>query len=155
MAGNKYDGNGTTFKAGNGSAQKAGINTISCGGYSISVIDDSDLGNTAVLTKILANLRDHSDITLNIDFAALGKVHFAGKKECVIGFPQVGGSLTFWGGISSVANSTFQNLQSPTCDITITVTNLNDAGEETPPVLEIGEDEIYGAVTPPETPPEG
>lgn len=138
MAGKKFDGNGTKIK---GAADfTAGINSIGVPGWSKTEIDDSDLSNVDVMTAILATLKKYNAATFNIDFAAAGQLASEeGNQEWTITFPKSKGTLTFWGQIQAVADSSFVNNESPTRDVTITLTNLNATGVETKPVLTISE----------------
>jgi hypothetical protein len=108
--------------------------TITVPGWAKEVLSRTTLANTAYKTKQVATLKEVSDfaITKEYDPADLNDVS-EDNVEIVITFP-TGGTVTFWGTASQWSEPEVGVDGELEHSLTITPTNLNDAGTETGPV---------------------
>lgn len=99
------------------------------------VKDVTVLANTGVRTKKLSVLKDFADVMVTIEYDPAVTLMLT-NNECVATLPDSGGSVTFWGQISKVGASEYDEAgddDQPLQEITITLTNLNDSNVETAP----------------------
>jgi len=128
----KFDGNGTLIKFGTGSDLK--VNTITMPGWTKDEIDDTNLGNAAVMTAFLSNLKKYNDMVVNAD---LGESITEGNQLVTITFPDSRGTFVCWADLKSIGDVSFANKTSPACDYTLLLTNRNATDVETAPVLTV------------------
>lgn len=136
-----FDGNGSKLKQ--GSTVIGGIvRFTTIPGWTRTEIDDTELANTAVETVVLGNLKKYNQLAFDLKFGNSGEISDT-NAEYTIQFSD-GSTLVFWGQLQSLGDASAENSSGVTRSCTMTLTNLNASGVETPPVLTIG-----GGSTPP------
>ena len=129
-----FDGNGAKLKK--GSTVLGGIvRFTTVPGWTRTEIDDTELGNSAVETVVLGNLKKYNQVAFDLKFAASGNISDE-NKEYTIEFGD-GSKLVFWGQLQSLGDASAESNSGVTRSCAITVTNLNASGAETAPVLTI------------------
>ena len=131
-----FDGNGSKLKQ--GSTVIGGIvRFTTIPGWSKTEIDDTELANTAVETVVLGNLKKYNQVGFDLKFANSGEFSsLEGNKEWTIEFSD-GSTLVFWGQLQALGDASAENNSGVTRSCTMTLTNLNESGVETAPVLTI------------------
>lgn len=127
-----FDGNGCKLKK--ASVEIGGITKLLVPGWGKQEGPDSELANVNVHTDILYHLKKYNNLTITIKFSNQSELT-EGNAEYTIEFPGNVGSLTIWMDLKSVGDASFENDTGVTLDLTFLVTNLNDEGVETAPVL--------------------
>lgn len=135
----KMDGNGTTIKIGESTTAAVGVNTIGVPGFTRQEIAAANLDTTGFIPKVLAKLKDAGDFTVNVDMTADSAFrNMTDNSQLTITFPDSAGSIVLYGSVKSVSEAKWNNGESPTVDVGITVTNLTSAGAKTDPVVTYG-----------------
>lgn len=135
----KMDGNGTTIKIGESTTAAVGVNTIGVPGFTRQEIAAANLDTTGFIPKVLAKLKDAGDFTLNVDFKSSAAFYgMTDNSKLTITFPDSAGTAVLYGSVKSVSEAKWNNGESPTVDVAITVTNLTSAGVKTDPVITLG-----------------
>lgn len=129
-----FDGNGCKLKK--GSVEIGGITKLTIPGWAKTELNDTELGNADVMTSVLGALKKYNDPTMTIKFSNQTEIT-EGNAEWTIEFPGTG-SLVIWMDLKSIGDASFENNAGVTVDLTFQVTNLNDAGAVTKPVLTLG-----------------
>ncbi|MBS1372059.1 MAG: hypothetical protein HPZ91_19115 [Lentisphaeria bacterium] len=129
-----FDGNGAKLKK--GGTEVGGITKLTVPGWSKTEIDDTELGNVEVMTAVLGTLKKYNDPTMTVKFSNQAEAT-EGNAKWTIEFPGTG-SLVIWMDLKSIGDASFENNTGVTADLTFQVTNLNEAGEVTKPVLTLG-----------------
>ena len=108
---------------------------ITLGGWSKEELDTTNLTNDEVKTAMLGKLKKYADVVFNLEFdpAVYGQIG-EGNKLTKIVIDSVG-SFDFWADVKQLGDIEFGIDELPVFDLTLTVTNLNDAGIETKPVF--------------------
>jgi len=129
-----FDGNGSKLKQ--GSTVIGGIvRFTTVPGWTRTEIDDTELANTAVETVVLGTLKKYNQLAFDLKFGNSGEISDA-NAEYTIEFSD-GSTLVFWGQLQSLGDAAAENSSGVTRSCTMTITNLNASGVETPPVLTI------------------
>jgi len=124
----KYDGHGVTLNS-------LKVIDVTLPGWVKQTYEVTLLANLTVKTKKSGALKEVNDITATVEYdpTVIGTLDTA-NKVWTLTWPNTGGSIAFWGELSAVGDVTLQEDTRATCQVTITVTNLNAAGVETAPV---------------------
>ena len=108
-----------------------GVISISGGGFTREMLDDTDLSNANWMTKVGASLRSMEDVTVEAKISASGFV----DENCRISLTAPGVTLSFWGQVSNSGSLNLAVNTGITKSITITPTNLDDSGNESAPTV--------------------
>ena len=108
---------------------------ITLGGWAKEEMDTTNLSNAEVKTAMLGKLKKYADVVFNLEFdpavySAVGE----GNELTKIVIDGVG-SFDFWADIKQLGDIEFGVDELPVFDVTLSVTNLNDAGAETKPIF--------------------
>ena len=134
MAGRKkiIDGTGCVLKK--GGTAIGNLTRITLPGWAKTEIDDTALDNVDVKTAIPAKLKKYNNPTVTAKCDAQADIA-EGNAEYTIELPDNVGSLVLWMDILSDGDTSFEPDTGATTEITFLVTNLNDSGAVTKPVL--------------------
>lgn len=124
-----FEGQGSTFTM---SGLTLAPKKITVPGWSKEEIEITNLNNTDVKTFILAKLKKIKDLVLSCEYDPSAVIP-EGNQTVVINFAGTTENITFWADVKETGDVDMNTDEQPVEDITLTVTNVNDSGVETPP----------------------